>query len=375
MRPESNPRSRLSASASDAARPRATARGEQARSRAGDVQRLIALVRGFEGRRIVVLGDMVADEFVHGDITRISREAPVLILEHRRTVVVPGGGANAVANLRALGARPLPVGLVGHDEAGQRLVAELERLGIDCSGMIRLEDYATPAKSRIIAGGTHTRRQQLVRIDRGAARGELPRAAQARLDRSLREALRRADGLLVADYGYGSATPERLGVQLGQLAKRSMPVTVDSRSRVLAYRHVMACTPNQEELEQALGLGPLSDNGAVEQAGRKLLRRTGNRAVLVTRGPRGMCLCERGRAAVHIPPFGSGEVADVTGAGDTVIATFTLALLAGAPFLDASRLSNYAAGLVVMKAGTATVNQVELIRALREEQAAEAGPP
>jgi rfaE bifunctional protein kinase chain/domain len=348
-------------------------RSEESRVRLEEVQGLIDLVRGFDMRRIVVLGDLVADEFVHGDIARVSREAPVLILDHQRTVVVPGGGANAVANLRALGARPLPVGLVGADAAGQQLVAELERLDIDCRGVIVAEDYATPAKSRIIAGGAHTRRQQVVRIDRGARRGELPRTAAEKLDRALREALGHADGLLVADYGYGAATPERVGLQLAEITRRSLPTTVDSRARVMDFRNVLACTPNQEELEQALGMAALQDDEAVEEAGRKLLRRTGNHAVLVTRGPRGMCLCERGSPATHVPAFGSGEVADVTGAGDTVIAAFTLALLAGAGFPDAARLANYAAGLVVMKYGTATVSQAELVRALQEEGAATAG--
>jgi rfaE bifunctional protein kinase chain/domain len=173
----------------------------------------------------------------------------------------------------------------------------------------------------------------------------------------------------VADYGYGAAEPARLDAVRSRMARRSMPVLVDSRSRVAEFRAATACTPNQEELERALDLPPLEDMPAVESAGRKLLRRTGNRALLVTRGARGMCLFEKGRSPVHVPAFGSDEVADVTGAGDTVIAVFTLALLAGAGFLDAARLSNYAAGLVVMKAGTATIGPTELIGAVEEDLA------
>lgn len=351
------PRGRRSAPARDAPRTDST-------PRVAERERLIGLVQAFQGRRVAVLGDLVADEFVYGDIARISREAPVPILAHRKTVVVPGGGGNAVANLRALGARPLPVGVVGRDEAGRRLLEEFKRAGIARTG-IRVEpSYCTPSKSRILAGGVHTRRQQIVRVDRGEGRGELPRPARTALRRALREILGRADGLLVADYGYGAATPELLG---RAAAARSLPVLVDSRTRVTEFRAATGCTPNQEELEQALGLEPLADRKAVETAGRRLLRRTGNRAVLVTRGAKGMLLFVRAQPPLHIPAFGSDEVADVTGAGDTVIAVFTLALLAGASFADAARLSNYAAGLVVMKAGTATLTAEELIDAVTED--------
>jgi rfaE bifunctional protein kinase chain/domain len=339
-------------------------RGARRAADASERDRLVDLVHAFEGRRVAVLGDLVADEFVYGDIARISREAPVPILSHRKTVVVPGGGGNAVANLRALGARPLPVGVVGRDEAGRRLLDEFKRAGVSRTG-IRVEPaYDTPCKSRILAGGVHTRRQQIVRVDRGGGGGELTRPVGAALRRTLREILGQADGLLVADYGYGAATPELLE---GVAAARSMPVLVDSRTRVTEFRAATGCTPNQEELECALGLAPLVDRKAVEAAGRRLLRRTGNRAVLVTRGAKGMYLFERSRSPVHIPAYGSDEVADVTGAGDTVIAVFTLALLAGADFVDAARLSNYAAGLVVMKAGTATLNGEELMAAVRED--------
>ena len=332
-----------------------------------DRERLLGIVRRFAGHRVAVVGDLVADEFVYGDIARISREAPVPILQHNRTVVVPGGGGNAVANLRALGAKPLPVGLVGRDEAGRSMLAEFKRMGIARSGVLLDRDYCTPTKSRILAGGVHTRRQQIVRVDRGGTDGRLPSRVRIALRRRLGEILRRADGLLVADYGYGAATPALLAGLASQVSRRSLPVLVDSRARVGDYRKATGCTPNQEELERCLALGPLADRSAVESAGRKLLRRTGHKAVLVTRGAQGMCLLQRGRPPTHIAAYGSDEVADVTGAGDTVIATFTLALLAGAKFPDAARLSNYAAGLVVMKAGTATVTVAELSDAISED--------
>jgi rfaE bifunctional protein kinase chain/domain len=324
----------------------------------------VRIVRAFAGRRVAVLGDLVADEFVHGDIARISREAPVPILEHRRTLVVPGGGGNAVANLRALGAVPLPVGLVGQDDSGTRLLTTLKRMGVDLSTVLRVPSYATPTKSRILAGGVHTRRQQIVRVDRGRTHGDLPHHLQARLATLLARRARTAEGLLVADYGYGAATPAQLAA-LGR--RRPRCVTVDSRARVAAYLKASACTPNQEEVERALELERIADEPALERAGRALLRRTGNQAVVVTRGARGMSLFARATRPVHVPAFGSDEVADVTGAGDTVIATLTLALISGADVLDAARLANYAAGLVVHKAGTATVRPAELVAAIRED--------
>jgi rfaE bifunctional protein kinase chain/domain len=218
----------------------------------------------------------------------------------------------------------------------------------------------------VLAGGVHTRRQQIVRIDRGG-RETLPRQVSSALGAALRRALKRVDGVLIADYGYGAATPEGTTALMARLGHRGIPVTVDSRSRVAQFRGAAACTPNQEEVERALNLAPPADEAAVEAAGRKLLRRTGSQAVLMTRGADGMSLFRRRIKPEHIPAYGSDEVADVTGAGDTVIAVFTLALLSGADFADAARLSNYAAGLVVMKAGTATISPAELTQAIGDD--------
>ena len=326
-------------------------------------ERLIALVAGFRGRSVAVLGDLVCDEFVHGDIARVSREAPVLILEQTRVDLIPGGGGNAVANLRALGAQPVPVGIVGRDDTGTRLVALFRRMGVETEGIAVERGYATPTKSRVLAGGVHTRRQQIVRVDRGARHGELSAALTARLAARLARAIRGAEGLLVADYGYGAATPSIFRAARARLVGKT--VTVDSRGRVGAFRRVAGCTPNQEELENAVDLSGAPDEHDVATSGRELLRRTGNRAVLVTRGAQGMVLFRRGAPAFVVPPFGAGEVADVTGAGDTVIATYTLALLAGGSPEEAAVLANTAAGIVVMKYGTATVSSKELTAALR----------
>jgi rfaE bifunctional protein kinase chain/domain len=232
---------------------------------------------------------------------------------------------------------------------------------------VRVPGRGTPTKSRILGGGVHTRRQQIVRVDRGPIPGELPGRVVRSLQSSLRAATADADGLLVADYGYGAATPD--AVRRALQRRPELTVVVDSRTRVAQYRDVSACTPNQEELERALELPPLRDESALEKAGRRLLNRCRAGALLVTRGARGLSLFERRRRPRHVPAFGSDEVADVTGAGDTVTAVFTLALVVGATPPEAARLANYAAGLVVMKAGTATVGREELTEAVREARA------
>jgi rfaE bifunctional protein kinase chain/domain len=313
---------------------------------AASPERLLALIARFRNRGVAVLGDFVCDEFVHGDIARISREAPVLILESTHVDIVPGGGGNAVANLRALGARPIPVGVVGRDEAGARLIALFRRMGIETKGIAAERGYGTPTKSRILAGGVHTRRQQIVRIDRGQRHGSLPSQVTKRLVARLVRVLSGAEGLLVADYGYGAATPALARAARARLTGK--PLTVDSRARVAEYRRVAGCTPNQEELENAVGLKRSPDDRGVAAAGNELLNRTGNHAVLVTRGAKGMILFRKGAQPFVVPPFGTGEVADVTGAGDTVIATYTLALLAGGTPEEAAVLANTAAGIVVI---------------------------
>lgn len=338
-------------------------------TRQARAERLRGWVSRFAGQPVTVLGDLVADEFVFGDISRVSREAPVLILDEIRRVLVPGGAGNSVANLQALGARPIPVGVIGHDEAGRGVLECLRDQGVRTTQLVRDKAYATPTKSRILAGGIHTRRQQIVRIDRGRPRGNLGPTLHRRILANLSRALDGSRGLLIADYGYGAAAPSsRLLATIHKLATAGTPVTIDSRARVTEYRGMTVCSPNQEELESALG-GALITDRALPTAGKELLRRTGNRAVLVTRGAKGMTLFERRMKPTMIPAYGSEEVADVTGAGDTVIATLTLALIAGANLIDAAILANYAAGIVVQKMGTATVSPGELLAAIETDPA------
>jgi rfaE bifunctional protein kinase chain/domain len=322
---------------------------------ADDAGRLIDLIDRFEGRRIAVFGDLIVDEFIYGEIARVSREAPVLILNYDSTEIVPGGAGNAANNVAALGGRPLVVGIAGRDEAGERLLAAMQGMGL--TGVARPAGYRTPTKTRILAGGVHSAKQQVVRIDRGASPVADPNR-DAIASRLLRAA-GQCDAMLVSDYGSGLVTPGLVAEARRDMRPR-LPLLVDSRYSLLKFRGMTTCTPNESEVEQLFGIRIGENTRVLERAGRELLERTRAQAVLITRGSRGMALFERKKRTVHIPIHGSDQIADVTGAGDTVIATMTLALAAGADFEQAARLANYAGGIVVMKRGTATVSADEL---------------
>lgn len=330
-----------------------------------DTAHLLALVDALSGRKVAVVGDAVADEFVYGRVARISREAPVLILEYDSTEIVPGGAGNAANNVAALGGRSELVAVVGRDDPARRFVGALHRR-VDSRRLVKSAQRPTPVKTRILAGGIHSAKQQVVRIDRGAAH-PLDDRARAAFERASMAAVTGADAVLVSDYGSGLITPA-LVVKLRMALRKAghpIPVLIDSRYALLRYRGLTACTPNESEVEAALGVSINDDVRTLERAGRKILERTRMQAVLVTRGGRGMALFVPNTPTVHIPIFGSDEVADVTGAGDTVMATMTLSLAAGASFEAAARLANYAGGLVVMKRGTATVSADELRHAIR----------
>jgi rfaE bifunctional protein kinase chain/domain len=332
-----------------------------------DAARLESIVAALRGRRVLVLADLVADEFVYGRVERISREAPVLILRHDATDVRLGGGANAVHNIRTLGGVPLPFGVVGRDAHGRRLRGLLREKGIAAGGVLDEPSYATPVKSRILAGRAHSTKQQIVRLDRYAPLAPRSRARRA-VERALRAFRGPVDGVLVSDYGCGLLDAALVRAAVAFARARRVPVTVDSRFALLRFRGMTAVTPNEPEVEEALGITIGHDRRRLEAAGRALLERLRCRAVLVTRGSDGMALFEPGRPPLHIPIHGTDEVADVTGAGDTVIATFTLALAAGASPAEAARLANYAGGIVVMKHATATVSADELRGAVRGDE-------
>jgi D-glycero-beta-D-manno-heptose-7-phosphate kinase len=332
-------------------------------------ERLLALVDAFSSRRVLVLGDLIADEFIYGEVTRVSREAPVLILKYDATEIVGGGAGNAANNVAALGGRARLAGLVGTDSEGKRLAASFQPR-VERTHIIRSRAYRTPVKTRILAGGIHAARQQIVRIDREAG-WPLAEAVSVAIARRIEPAIDGCDAVLLSDYGSGLITPAVASAVQRAVAKRArrrrIPVLLDSRYRLLEYRGLTTCTPNESEVEQILGIRIDDDVDALERAGRTLLRRTAMEAVLITRGSRGMALFEPKRATVHVPIFGSDEVTDVTGAGDTVIATLALGLAAGASFYEATRLANYAGGLVVMKRGTATVSGAELSAAVASD--------
>ena len=329
-----------------------------------DRSSLLALLDRFPRRRIVLLGDLVADEYIHGEIARVSREAPVLILKQREKQIVPGGGANAANNLAGLGARVLPVGVVGDDEAGEELVEYFAAKSISTRHVLRLRNYVTPTKSRVLGGLSHWQRQQIVRIDREPLQ-PLSRELRRKLTLKAGSLLPGAAGLLISDYGYGTTDAGEVSLLRRRLGNRPLPVTVDSRFNLLSYSHLTAATPNEPEVEEALGRQVGTNLRSLHELGRRLLRRMALQALLVTRGRDGMVLYEPRQEPRHIPVFGSDQAVDVTGAGDTVIAAFTLALAAGASFFHAAQLANCAGGLVVMKRGTATVSAQELWEAIR----------
>ncbi|HEV8613925.1 MAG TPA: PfkB family carbohydrate kinase [Methylomirabilota bacterium] len=324
--------------------------------------RLRDVVGGFGGRTIAVVGDLIVDEYLFGKPARISREAPVLILRFTEREVFLGGAGNAASNTSALGARVLPIGVVGRDPAGDEILSLFHGAGIPTDGIVTEAGRVTPVKTRIMAGGYQATRQQVVRLDREPATEPQPITEDALLTR-LTALAERADAILISDYGYGTVTP-RVFERIKTIARRrDAVVTVDSRYQLPRFAGVTAGTPNEAELEQ-LSAGPADDERAVEKAGRQLLERLDARMLLVTRGSRGMALLERDGATTFIPIHGTDEIADVTGAGDTVISTFTLGLAAGAVPVEAATLANIAGGLVVMKRGTATVSPAELRQAL-----------
>jgi rfaE bifunctional protein kinase chain/domain len=334
---------------------------------AADLMRLAEIVEQFRGKRVVMYGDFVADEFQYGDISRVSREAPVLILKHRETKLVPGGGANATSNLAALGAKVAPVTAVGNDAAGEALVEYFRALGVDTSGIARVANWTTPTKTRFLAGWTHTTAQQVLRVDKGPSE-PLPEKVRGQLTAKLSAKLRRADALAISDYGFGSATPEGARAVLKETKK--VPVTLDARYGLTRYAAsgIVSATPNEAELE-ALHHTSIGKNLAeLERCGRATLATMKMDSLLVTRGRDGMALFEKkGNGFAQIPVHGSDQAVDVTGAGDTVLAAYTLALASGASALEAAHVANIAGGLVVMKRGTATVSQVELLETIRRE--------
>jgi rfaE bifunctional protein kinase chain/domain len=330
----------------------------------GELERLLALVDAFESASVLLYGDLVLDRFVLGTPKRISREAPVIILRHEGERDVPGGGANALANLAALDVRVRALGVVGDDVYGEALLRALAQHRVDVSTILVVQGFRTPTKVRILGGGPSSLKHQVARYDiEDTLEAEGPWRQELR-DRIASEI---ADGssMAISDYGYGAVDRATLE---GIMDARPAPhwVCLESRTRIAELGPVHAATPNLQELEAAAGR-PLADDDDVAGAAEELRHRIGARFVLATRGNRGMTLVESDRHPAHLAVYGTDQVADVTGAGDTVLAVLAAALAVGAEPRQAARLANYAGGVVVMKLGTATVSRDELRAAIRHD--------
>ena len=319
---------------------------------------LARIVERFPRAEVVVVGGFVADEYVYGETERISREAPVLIVRYERSELKAGGAGNAAQNLAALGVQVRGVGAVGDDALGERMLEALAEAKIDVSGIQRIRGRATETKTRILAGGRSTRRQQMLRVDRSPA-DPLPKAASERIDRDVERFGRGTQAVLASDYGSGAITAGTIDA-LRRVKKRGVPVCVDSRYQLAAYTGLTMAKPNEPELQAASRM-TLEGAGAVDRAARVLQRRLACDQLLVTRGQNGMSLFRKGAPPLHLAAHGDADPVDVTGAGDTVAATYCAALAAGANAGEAARLANVAGALVVRKLGTAVVAQDELL--------------
>ena len=324
-------------------------------------ERARTLTSGFAGKRIVVLGDLMLDEFIWGRVRRISPEAPVPVVEVDRQTLALGGAGNVVSNLVALGAPITPVGVIGDDADADRLRGAFEQLDVTTVALVSDPARPTTVKTRIIAHN-----QQVVRADR-ESRACIATTIEERVAENFSEQIEAADAVVISDYGKGLLTAGLLGHALKAAHQRGLIVCLDPKMRSFVhYQPVTVITPNNQEASEASGI-PIEDAQSLTDAGRKLLRSIDTRAVLITRGEEGMALFNRddadGAVVTHIPTV-AREVYDVTGAGDTVIATLALALASGASLEEAAVLANHAAGVVVGKLGTASLTRNELLGAI-----------
>jgi rfaE bifunctional protein kinase chain/domain len=354
-------------SASERSAPEATADLLAALASEGGIApraRLLGLVEGFARARVLVIGDLVLDEYLIGTPARISREAPVLILEQRDQFIVPGGATNPGVNARTLGAEVYVAGVIGDDSPGRQLQAALARAGVHLDGVLRDASRPTSTKTRIVAGSAQVVQQQIVRIDRVAV---APLSAEQERDiiAAITRLIPQVDAVILSDYDIGMLSPAIIAACLPLARQHHVNVVVDSHGDLARFQGVTALTPNEPEAEAALGVR-ITDRASLDRAGGQLLAQTGARGVLITRGSEGMSLFERDQPPVHLPVAPLILVSDTTGAGDTVCATFTLALVAGATMAEAAVLATLAAGLVVRRMGCATNTPAELAAAIND---------
>jgi len=324
--------------------------------------KLLQLLPKLAGKRVLVVGDIFLDEYITGQATRLSREAPIPVLEFAGRRYVPGGAANPSNNVVALGGMAYQVGVIGDDEAGQTLLARLREAGIDTAAVVTDPSRPTTTKTRIVAQGSLRFPQQLARIDHLARRpvaGEVERAIVAHLEALVPQ----VDAVLISDYRTGVASEAVVAAAVKLARQHGKLAAVDSQGNLHKFYGFDLVKCNQREAEAVLGR-TLSSEDDFREAQEQLLAELEVQAILITRGPDGMSLLGRDQPYAHIPAANVSEVFDVTGAGDTVIAVATLALAAGLNLLSAARLANYAAGLVVRKLGNATATPQELAWAI-----------
>lgn len=319
---------------------------------------LIEIIGQIQGKRILVVGDMVADVYLNGKISRISREAPVLVLEQTEEKVIAGGAANVVHNAATMGGRVSAVGLLGNDSAGRGLEAILAEKGVQTTGLVYDETRSTVTKTRVIAGGLATVSQQIVRIDK-ETRLPLSASIEAAIMSCLETILLESDGVVLSDYGSGTLTDSITRMVIYHCHKSNIPCIVDSRYRITDFTGVDYIKQNEAEVASVVGF-ELESEELLLEAGALMLKKLGAKGVLVTRGGEGMTLFEVSGAVHHIPVTNRSEVYDVSGAGDTCVAAMILALAAGVEPVLAAELSNFASGIAVRKQGTATVSAEEL---------------
>lgn len=324
--------------------------------------RFLEMVHSYSKVKIGVLGDIVMDRFVYGEPERLSREAPVVVLRYESEEIFPGCAGNTLRNLQDLGASVFPVSLLGEDAQADEMLKLFQKGRVSTDYILKLSGQETVRKTRILAGDFHTKKQQIVRIDRG--KGLIPGPEdQKRLVNFIESLSKEVDGWIVSDYGYQLVNGEIIEL-ISKIAAR-MPVVVDSRKRVNLFQGISLITPNEGEAEEASGK-KIETRSDVEVVGNRLLEQTGAKGVLITRGNQGMTLFERDRESQDIPCHGSLDIADVTGAGDTVTSVATLTLVVGGSYLDAAKLATYGASVVVMKMGTATCSKGELEQVIEE---------
>jgi D-glycero-beta-D-manno-heptose-7-phosphate kinase len=316
-----------------------------------------AVKDGFSGKTVVIVGDLVADQFLHGTISRVSREAPVFILRHEHTVTLPGAAANAAANVASLGGNTILIGFTGEDANGELLRSNLSKMGVADTHIATGAGISTTTKVRVLAGQHYAARQQVIRIDYEDQR-PVPEEIKQKLVANLSAAAAAADAIIVSDYHCGAVFPEIFNAAKDIARENGIPLIVDSRYRLSDFSGATTATPNREEVETILG-----ENFTARDCS-ALRERLGCEALLVTNGNEGMILLEKDKAAITLEAVGPKEPVDVTGAGDTVIAAYALGLAAGLGFADAARIANHAGGIVVMKKGTAVVTRDELCESL-----------